>query len=81
MAAADGFKFGDMVENGWASEDNPTRVGYYIRTTKAGVEMTDGHGTTWTINNDKNSKFRLVEPTSPLRASNRTPQAGSLTDD
>lgn len=48
-------RFGDVIENGWASEDNPQRYGYLVgRFTRAGrmnsgrhVRLTDGKGSTW----------------------------------
>lgn len=49
--------FGDVVENGWASEDNPTRKGFFVRAfTRTGRmnsgltwEITDGKGKFWTF--------------------------------
>lgn len=49
--------FGDVVVNGWASEDNPTRTGYFVRSfTRTGKmnpgltwEVTDGKGKFWTF--------------------------------
>jgi hypothetical protein len=50
-------KFGDLVENGWASEENPTRKGFFVREAKrtgklnAGRywEITDGKGKFWEL--------------------------------
>lgn len=51
-------KFGDLVENGWASEANPTRTGYFVREFRrphgrmnAGLtwEITDGNGKFWEL--------------------------------
>lgn len=41
------FKFGDVVENGWASEDNPTRVGVVVEKTGGHVRLTDMKGKFW----------------------------------
>lgn len=49
--------FGDVVENGWASEDNPTRRGLFVRSfTRKGRmnpgltwEITDGKGKFWEL--------------------------------
>ena len=49
--------FGDVVENGWASEDNPTRRGFFVRAFKVAGrmdpgltwEITDGKGKFWTF--------------------------------
>lgn len=48
-------KFGDLVENGWASEGNPTRRGFFVREFRRtgrlnpGLtwEITDGKGKFW----------------------------------
>lgn len=50
--------FGDIVENGWASEDNPTRTGFFVREFRRtgklnpGLtwEITDGKGKFWEFN-------------------------------
>jgi len=55
MAATAKPRFGDLVENGWASEENPTRRGFFVREGKrtgrmnAGTywEITDGKGKFW----------------------------------
>jgi len=54
-------KFGDLVENGWASEENPTRVGYFVREfTPPRRQMNPG--LTWEIT-DGNGKFWELKPT------------------
>lgn len=59
MGGAEAMKFGDPIENVWASPDNPTKYGFFVRTIKrlgrvmnAGmwVEMTDGNGEFWEVN-------------------------------
>lgn len=57
------LNFLDIIENGYASENNPTRVGYVIRVEKRTgklnpgehVELTDGKGRFWelSLSNDK----------------------------
>lgn len=55
MTATARPRFGDLVENGWASEENPTRRGFFVREGKrtgrmnAGTywEITDGKGKFW----------------------------------
>lgn len=57
MSARLTAKFGDLVENGWASADNPTRVGYFVREFRRtgrlnpGLtwELTDGKGAFWEV--------------------------------
>ena len=51
--------FGDLVENGWASEDNPTRRGYFVRSFKRSGRMNPG--VTWEIT-DKKGKFWELQP-------------------
>lgn len=42
------FKFGDIIENHYAGQDNPHRTGIFVkRTTKGHYEMTDGKGKFW----------------------------------
>lgn len=54
-------KFGDLVENGWASEGNPTRIGYFVREfTRPRKQMNPG--LTWEIT-DGNGKFWELKPT------------------
>ena len=51
-------KFGDRIKNPWASDDNPTKVGIFVRqfrrTGKLNPgtiwEFTDGNGKFWEIN-------------------------------
>lgn len=53
-------KFGDRVENGWASESNPTRVGYFVREFTRSGRLNPG--LTWEIT-DGNGKFWELKPT------------------
>jgi hypothetical protein len=60
--------FGDIVENGWASADNPQRRGFVIRTgQKFGrinpgpfVELTNGKGDFWRLSIGKGNKLKKV---------------------
>lgn len=54
-------KFGDAVENGWASEANPTRVGYFVREFRRPRGQMNP-GLTWEIT-DGNGKFWELMPT------------------
>lgn len=63
------LKFGDIVENGWASEDNPIRTGIFIRFRKiphgqmnAGYQasLTDGKGRFWETSAGKENKLRKI---------------------
>jgi len=51
--------FGDVVENGWASDDNPTRRGFFVRAFKRAGRMNPG--LTWEIT-DKLGKFWEIQP-------------------
>lgn len=50
-------RFGDIITNGWASEDNPTRVGLFVREGRRTgrmnpgryFEVTDGEGKFWEL--------------------------------
>ncbi len=37
-----GFKFGDKIENGWASEKNPRRVGVFVKYGRRTGRMNSG---------------------------------------
>lgn len=59
-----GLRFGDKVENRWASVDNPHRFGYFVRYTgkKQSLAMcTDRKGEFWETGNDDRGRLRLVE--------------------
>lgn len=50
------FKFGDIIENGWAGEGNPYRVAIFVRHKKNTIEMTDGKGKFWETYHDKDNR-------------------------
>lgn len=51
MKAQDKFKFGDKILNHWAGENNPRRIGIFIRycrvQRKSAIECTDMNGDVW----------------------------------
>ncbi len=51
------LKFGDIIENGWASERNPIRFGIAIRVKEKYIECTDGEGKFWELVFDSKSKI------------------------
>lgn len=59
------FEFGQMIENGWASEDNPQRRGLFVRKGIAKgrmnrgpyVVMTDGRGSFWRVSAGRDHKL------------------------
>lgn len=50
------FKFGDIIENGWAGEKNPHRVAIFVRQKKNTIEMTNGKGEFWETYHEKDNK-------------------------
>ena len=53
------FKFGDILINGWASEDNPSRYGIFVKKVSKGYELTDGKGKFWVTSKD-NHKLSVI---------------------
>jgi hypothetical protein len=53
------LKFGDIVENGWASVNNPTRFGIVVRVNRKDIDLTDGEGKFWKLCFDKESKITI----------------------
>lgn len=60
-----GLKFGDLVENGYASEDSPRRVSIFVRRgNRSGrinsgpyIQVTDGKGNFWEFSTSGNHKL------------------------
>lgn len=50
------FKFGDIIENGWVSEDNPSRKSIFVRHKKKTIEVTDGKGNFWEVYHDSENR-------------------------
>ena len=58
-------RFGDIIENEWASPENPIRKGYLVRIGKRTgrlnpgmyYQMTDGYGKFWEIGVNKDSRL------------------------
>ena len=61
------LKFGCKIENGYASEDNPTRIGYFVehifRTARVNpgshIRLTDGKRKFWEVKKD-NDKLEII---------------------
>lgn len=68
-------EFGDIVENGWASEENPTRKGYFVRAFKRVGRMNPG--LTWEVT-DRAGRFWEVQPRVIGDRLTVTPQAAAL---
>lgn len=52
------LKFGDIIENGWASENNPRRLGVVVKPRCASINCTDGNGDFWDLVFDSHSKIK-----------------------
>ena len=50
------FKFGDIIENGWAGEKNPTKIGIFVRHKRRTIELTDGKGKFWEVMHNKDHR-------------------------
>lgn len=53
------LKFGDIVENGWASIRNPIRFGIVIEVKVKTIRMTDGKDRFWELCFDAQTKLKL----------------------
>ena len=53
-------KFGDWVKNHYASEDNPQRLGVFVRLGGRVIECTDMKGNFWRPLLDEESKLEIV---------------------
>lgn len=67
------LRFGDIVENGWAGEGNPYKIGIVVKSGKV-ISCTDGKGHFWLFDNDKRLKLTKVG------ALDMTPYNKSLND-
>lgn len=57
------FKFGDIIENGWAGERNPHRIAMFIKHKKDTILMTsgaDGKGEVWEQYHDKENRNKKI---------------------
>lgn len=54
------FKFGDIIENGWAGEGNPIKVGIFVRHKKKTIELTDGKGKFWEVYHQKDNHNKKI---------------------
>lgn len=50
------FRFGDIIENGWAGKENPIRIGIFVRHKKNIIELTNGKGKFWEVYHDKDNR-------------------------
>jgi hypothetical protein len=43
------MEFGDVIFNGWAAKENPTRIGIFVKKKGKGIELTNGKGKFWEL--------------------------------
>lgn len=53
------LKFGDIIENGWASERNPSKFGIVVKARGHSINCTDGAGKFWDLVFDTETKIKL----------------------
>jgi len=53
------LKFGDIIENGWASYDNPARFGILVKARGHSLNITDGKGRFWDLVFDHSTKIKV----------------------
>ena len=54
------LRFGVIVENLWASENNPHRYGIFVKHKKGKITLTNGNGDFWDLVHDKKSRTKIV---------------------
>lgn len=53
------LKFGDIIENGWASERNPHKFGIVVKARGHSINCTDGAGSFWDLCFDWATKIKI----------------------
>lgn len=53
------LKFGDIIENGWASENNPNKFGIVVKARLHSINCTDGGNRFWDLILDHVSKIKV----------------------
>lgn len=53
-------KFGDIIENHYASKDNPHRIGIFIRILDKSILCTDGKGDFWRPYLNEETKLEII---------------------
>ena len=60
MAKIKGLKFGDIVTNGWAGDDNPNRRGVFVKRKRDTIVLTNMKGKFWEPYNDDQAKLKKI---------------------
>lgn len=53
------LKFGDIIENGYASEKNPNKFGIVVKARGHSINCTDGLGRFWDLVFDSGTKIKI----------------------
>lgn len=53
------LKFGDIIENGWASERNPQKFGIVVKARGHSINCTNGEGLFWDLVFDFGTKIKI----------------------
>ena len=53
------LKFGDIIENGWASEKNPMKFGIVVKARGHSINCTDGQELFWDLVFDYSTKIKV----------------------
>lgn len=53
------LKFGDIIENGYASSENPRRISIVVKARAHTINCTNGEGDFWDLVFDAGSKIKL----------------------
>lgn len=53
------LKFGDIIENGWASEKNQKKFGIVVKARGHSINCTDGEGRFWDLVFDSGTKIKF----------------------
>lgn len=54
------LKFGDIIENGHASEDNPRRIAIVVKSRKHSINCTDGKDDYWDLVFTMISRIKVI---------------------
>lgn len=72
------MNFLDIVENGFASDRNPHKIGFLVRVRRKTVELTDGDGNFWEV--QKGDHLKVVGNLLKSALKEPVPQAPESTE-
>lgn len=53
------YEFGDIIENSYASHNNPYRIGTFVKYTNKGIQLTDTKGNFWETPNENDGLTKV----------------------